>query len=284
MEMPDPGKLLEIATTAARAAVAVHREHLGKVRADEWAEKGTADFVTFVDREAEEEIVGVVRQTFPDHGILAEEGTGAPAGGAPGESTENAVPGSPAPGASDWLWVIDPLDGTTNYLHRYPMYAASVAVLHHGEPIAGAVISGATGEEWTARKDGGAALNGDPIHVSEVDRLSHALIGTGFPFKALDRLPCYLRQFDAVLRQSSGVRRAGSAALDLCHLATGYFDGFWELVLAPWDIAAGTLIVREAGGIVTSLTGDLDIRVGGAVLAGNPVIHAALGKVLQDVE
>ncbi len=285
--MSDSQELLKTAIAAARAAVAVHREHLGRVRADDWSEKGASDFVTFVDREAEEEIVSLVRAHYPDHAILAEEGTGAqpdrtPAGSEDEPSPEDAEPSSARPDATDWLWVIDPLDGTTNYLHRYPMYAASVAVLHRGQPVAGAVISGATGEEWTARAGGGAYLNGAPIHVSEVDQLSRSLIGTGFPFKSLQWLPLYLRQFDAVLRRSSGIRRAGSAALDLCHLATGYFDGFWELVLAPWDIAAGTLIVREAGGIVSSLTGELDILAGGSVLAGNPVIHAALGRLLAD--
>lgn len=266
-EITDPRLLAEIALTAARAAVAVHREHLGKVDPSGWAEKGAADFVTFVDREAEEEIVAILRDRVPHHTILAEEGTGAD-----------------GPSHDDWTWVIDPLDGTTNYLHRYPMYAASVAVLHRGEPVAGAVVSGATGEEWSAYRGGGATLNGEPIRASTVERLDHALIGTGFPFKSRDRLPLYLRQFDAVLRHTSGIRRAGSAALDLCHLATGYFDGFWELVLAPWDIAAGTLIAREAGAVVTALDGPLDILAGGAVLAGNPVIHAALGELLAGVD
>lgn len=269
--MSERQTLLDIALESARAAVEVHRRHLGRVGVEAWAEKGAKDFVTFVDREAEECIVSRIRAHFPEHAILAEEGTAA--------STLSEV----AAASADWLWVIDPLDGTTNYLHRYPMYAASVAVLHRGEPVAGAVVSGATGEEWTALKGGGAYLNGSPIRVSEVDRLPRALIGTGFPFKAKELLPRYLQQFDAVLRHSAGVRRAGSAALDLCHLATGYFDGFWELVLAPWDIAAGVLIVREAGGIVTSLDGELDPTAGGPVLAGNPAIHAALGTLLHTV-
>lgn len=271
----DPRELLDVALAAARAAVEVHRRHLGRVRIEDWSEKGVADFVTHVDREAEEEIVSVIRSRCPDHGILAEEGTAAP----------RAQPaGSPgAASTEDWLWVVDPLDGTTNYLHRYPMYAASVAVLHRGEPIAGAVVSGATGEEWTAFRDGGAFLNDAPIRVSEIDDLPRALIGTGFPFKAKELLPRYLRQFDAILRSTAGIRRAGSAALDLCHLSTGFFDGFWELVLSPWDIAAGTLIVREAGGIVTSPDGPLDLLAGGAVLAGNPSIHASLGKLLREI-
>lgn len=265
---------LPVALAAARAAAAVHRANLGRVRVEDWSEKGVADFVTHVDREAEERVVALIRTHFPEHSILAEEG-------AASLLMDGSASGDRDP---DWLWVVDPLDGTTNFLHRYPMYAASVAVLHRGEPIAGAVVSGATGEEWTAARGGGAFLNGAPIHVSEIDRLPRALIGTGFPFKARALLPRYLRQFDAVLRRTAGIRRAGSAALDLCHLATGFFDGFWELVLAPWDIAAGTLIVREAGGIITAPDGELDLLAGGAVLAGNPAIHAALGEVLRGID
>jgi len=265
-------RLLDTALIAARAAVAVHREHLGQVHRSEWSAKGAADFVTYVDREAEEEIVGVIRASYPDHTIIAEEGTGAEPAGGDGDRSSNTSP---------WTWVIDPLDGTTNYLHRYPMYAVSIAVLMKGEPTVGVVASGATGEEWTAIRGRGAKLDDQAIRVSEVNRLEEALIGTGFPFKALDQLPDYLVQFDRVLRETTGIRRAGSAALDLCHLATGYFDGFWELVLAPWDFAAGALIVREAGGIITALEGELDLEGGGSVLAGNPQIYSELRHLLD---
>ncbi len=255
--------LLDCALAAARAAVAVHRRHLGQVTSDRWSEKGVADFVTDVDREAEDRILAEIRARFPDHAILAEEG-----GGVGSESAE-------------WLWIVDPLDGTTNYLHGYPAYAASVAVAHRGEPVAGVVACAATGEEWWAVRGAGAFHDGRRIRVSGVTDLRLALIGTGFPFKATDRLPDYLRQFDVVLRRTAGIRRAGSAALDLCHVATGYFDGFWELVLYPWDIAAGILIVREAGGVVSSLEDGRDLLAGpGGVLAGNPAIHDALGQLL----
>ncbi|MFW6202484.1 MAG: inositol monophosphatase family protein [Gemmatimonadota bacterium] len=263
----DPNELLETALDAARAAAALHHDHLGRHDTDAWAVKGRADFVTETDREAERRIVERIRTAFPDHAILAEER--ADAGIAPGES--------------DWLWIIDPLDGTTNFLHGYPAYAVSIAVARRGELRAGVVLSSATGEEWTAVRDGGAFKDGEPIRVSSVAAMPEALIGTGFPFKRPEMLPRYMHQLSAVLRATAGVRRAGSAALDLAHLATGWFDGFWELWLAPWDIAAGTLIVREAGGIVTTPAGDdVDLARGGAVLAGNPSIYRALRGLLAD--
>jgi myo-inositol-1(or 4)-monophosphatase len=264
------GELLETARAAARDAAAVHREHLGQVRLEDWSEKGAADFVTHVDRAAEARILERVRRQFPDHAILAEEETG------------DRGASEPGPERDGWLWIVDPLDGTTNYLHGYPMYAVSIGIAHRGELVAGVVHNSATGEEWTAVRGGGATLNGRRVRVSQVDSLPRALIGTGFPFKALHLLPRYTAQFAATLRSSSGVRRAGSAALDLCHVATGWFDGFWELALAPWDVAAGTLIVREAGGLVTRLEGEEDVLDHGSILAGNPAIHALLGQLVRD--
>ncbi|MEJ2185393.1 MAG: inositol monophosphatase family protein [Gemmatimonadota bacterium] len=262
--------LIDIAREAAQAAADVHRSRLGTVPPEAWSEKSTADFVTAVDHEAQDRILEVLHRRAPHHDIMAEE-SGA-------EQDRNG---------SDWLWIVDPLDGTTNYLHGYPAYAASVAVTRRGRLMAGAVIDSARDHVWTATHGGGAFLDGAPVHVSRIDRLSHALIGTGFPFKATHLLPRYLRQFDQVLRHTTGIRRAGAAALDLCHLAAGYFDGFWELWLAPWDIAAGTLIAREAGARVTTLGGDEDLlRDDGeatAVLAGNPAIHEALGALVSPI-
>jgi myo-inositol-1(or 4)-monophosphatase len=262
--------LLETALAAARAAARVHSDHLGRLQVRDWALKGAADFVTHVDREAELRIVEVVRARFPDHDFLVEEGS---AGGVGPDAIGRIAD-------HDWLWIADPLDGTTNYLHGYPAFAASVAVARRGRLLAGAVVGAASGDEWTASAGGGAFLNGEPIRTSRIDRLDHALIGTGFPFKARHLLPLYLRQFDAVLRQSAGVRRAGSAALDLCHVATGYFDGFWELDLLPWDVAAGALVVREAGGVVTTLEGSSAILRQGSILAGNAVIVDRLRAAL----
>jgi myo-inositol-1(or 4)-monophosphatase len=270
----DLDDVLRVAVSAAREAAGVHARCLGRVPAEEWSEKGVHDFVTAVDREAEATIIGCLLEAFPDHRFLAEEQATSPLAAEPaGRFVRD--PGSPG-----WTWVIDPLDGTTNYLHRYPMYSVSVAALCDGKPQVGVVMHGATGETWTAIRGRGAFRDGTRIAVSGTNRLEHALIGTGFPFKALERMPDYLGQFDRVIRRCAGIRRAGSAALDLCHLASGYFDGFWELVLAPWDIAAGTLIVREAGGLVTDLAGSHDVIRGGSVLAGNPFVHAALASIL----
>jgi myo-inositol-1(or 4)-monophosphatase len=262
--------VLDVALAAARDAASIHATHLGRVETDAWTAKGVADFVTHVDRAAEAAILARIRSSFPAHAVLAEE-----------EATRDGAPGVVLPDA-EWVWIVDPLDGTTNFLHRYPIYAVSIAVVHRGELVAGAVMSGATQETWCALRGGGEFKDGQRIHVSAIDRLDLALIGTGFPFKTVERLPEYLPQFAAVLRQSSGIRRAGSAALDLCYVATGSFDGFWELTLAPWDVAAGALIVREAGGVVTRLDGDTEVLAPGGLLAGNPVIHATLGDLLRD--
>jgi myo-inositol-1(or 4)-monophosphatase len=268
----DPRELALTALEAARLAAAVHRRHLGSVAESEWAEKGVADFVTRVDREAEAAATGHIRRRFPAHDMMAEE------------STELGDPASILArfDAADHIWLVDPLDGTTNYLHAYPAYAASVGVATGGDVVAGAVVDGTTGTEWMAWRGGGAWRDGARIEVSRIERSDRALIGTGFPFKLLDRLPEYLRQLDAVLRATSGVRRAGSAALDLCHVADGRFDGFWELWLAPWDVAAGTLLVREAGGVVTAVDGCPDVRAGGSIVAGNPAVHARLLSLLGE--
>lgn len=265
-------ELLMVARQAAQDAAAVHREFLGRVEVEAWSQKGTADFVTHVDRAAEAAIVDRIREVFPGHRLVAEESATERSGGSGVTS---------AAGEDEWTWIIDPLDGTTNYLHGYPEYAVSIGVTRGSVLQAAVVLNGATGEEWNAVRNGGAFLDGARIAVSQIGDMPHALIGTGFPFKSLHLLPVYTRQLEAALRSTSGVRRAGSAALDLCHVAAGRFDGFWELDLAPWDVAAGTLIVREAGGVVTRLDGGSDVLGQGSVLAGNPTIHAALGELMR---
>jgi myo-inositol-1(or 4)-monophosphatase len=266
----DAEQLADIALHAGRLGAAVHRRHAGEVAMEEWAEKGASDFVTRVDREAERVIIAAIRECCPGHDIMAEESARL---GDPDEVRATFD-------ACEYLWVVDPLDGTTNFLHGYPAYAASVAVAHRGEVIAGAVVEGHGDGAWWAWQGGGAWRNGQRVAVSGVDRLGLALIGTGFPFKVPDLIPGYLRQFDAVLRHTSGIRRAGAAALDLCHVADGRLDGFWELWLAPWDIAAGVLVAREAGATVTTLDGGPDVRAAGPIIAGNPTIHAALSGLL----
>ncbi len=262
---------LATALQAGRIAAAVHTRYLGTVRAEDWSEKGSADFVTHVDREAEARIAEVISATFPEHDILAEEA---------------ASEGAARLAESEWLWVVDPLDGTTNYLHQYPVYCASIALLQCGEPVAGAVVCAPSHDEWAAARGGGAFHNGKRIHVSSTERLQRALIGTGFPFKVPSLVERYLTQFAEILPRVSDIRRAGSAALDLCHLASGYFDGFWELDLRPWDYAAGTVLVREAGGIVSGLhdggarIGDLDWQTGSGLLAGNAYVYEQLRSII----
>lgn len=273
---PAPDDLLATAIAAARAGAAVHAAHRGGVEQSAWDRKRAADFVTFVDREAEQEVLRAIRAVHPDHDVLAEEGTeGTLLAGVVEPNPHVAARAHPGP-----LWVIDPLDGTTNYLHGYRAYAASVAVCFGGEPAAGAVIDGYTGEVWSASRGGGARLDERRLSVSAIDALENALVGTGFPFKTPDRIREQLDMLDVVLRATSGVRRAGSAALDLCHVAAGYFDGFFELDLAPWDIAAGVLMVREAGGVITDLSGGVPVTGERGVLAGNRPIHGRLGDLL----
>ncbi|HSJ31966.1 MAG TPA: inositol monophosphatase family protein [Longimicrobiales bacterium] len=252
---PERAGVLGIALTAATGAATLIRSRADEASTLEWREKSSTDFVSDVDMAAEETIRAVLARECPDAVIVAEEGS-------PDAALGAAI-----------TFVVDPLDGTTNFLHGYPEYAVSIGVLEHGTPVAGVVINAATGERFTARAGGGAWRNGTPIRVSRITSPAHALIGTGFPFKHLDQLEAYQRQFAAVMRATSGVRRAGAAALDLADVACGRFDGFWELVLMPWDFAAGLLLVREAGGMVTNLDGTDPGFGESAIVAGNPAIH-----------
>jgi myo-inositol-1(or 4)-monophosphatase len=171
------------------------------------------------------------------------------------------------------VFVVDPLDGTTNFLHGFPEYAVSIGVVVDGELVAGVVRHVVTGETYTALAGAGAKRDGAPVRVSSTTSPQRALIGTGFPFSSMDRIDEYLPQFAAVASQTAGMRRAGSAALDLAHVAAGHFDAFWELKLAPWDIAAGLLLVREAGGLVTDLSGAPARVTHTGLVAGNPIMH-----------
>lgn len=250
-------ELLAVALAAADAASEVHLRHVGKVRMGEANEKKRSDFVSIVDLEAQEAALAVIRERFPDHAILAEEEGGSSAGidGIPG--------GTP-------VWVIDPLDGTTNFLHGHPAFAASVGVAIDGVGVAGAVVAGATGERWWGVRGGGAFRNGEEIRTSGIRVLRHALVGTGFPFKHPEKLPDYQAEFARVLQATSGIRREGAAAIDLCYLAQGVFDTFWEEVLFPWDIAAGIVILTEAGGVAVRRDGSpVDPTRGGPVIAAN---------------
>ena len=230
----------------------------------EWGIKGHADFVSDVDRAAEQAIRDLLLDALPGARIVGEE-----------LSPETHV--GDAPGV---VFVVDPLDGTTNFLHGYPEYAVSIGALIDGRPAAAVVVNVPTGERFTAVRGEGAWRDDAPIRVSSIVDPIRALIGTGFPFRNRELVPEYLGQFERIMRTTAGVRRSGSAALDLCDVACGRFDAFWELHLSPWDIAAGLLIVREAGGLVTDLRGR-DAPVGaGPIVAGNPTMHAWLLGVL----
>ncbi|MFQ5530081.1 MAG: inositol monophosphatase family protein [Gemmatimonadota bacterium] len=270
--MADAGniELLEVARSASEAAAEVHATTAGRFGPAAWREKGRSDFVTEVDLEAERRIVETIRARFPDHAILAEE-----------RGEEHREDASEAP----VRWIIDPLDGTTNWLHGYPEYAVSIAAEDSDGLRAGVVLNSATGECFEASRGDGARRDGERIRVSDLSEVALALVGTGFPFKRLDLLPTYLETFATVLRETAGIRRAGAAALDLCDVACGRLDAFFEFHLMPWDVAAGALIVREAGGRFEPLPvpglpvpgADL---AGGGFAAGNQVIWDAFRKLL----
>ena len=266
MPHQDLTALSEVIVIAAKAAAEIVRAAAPTARKLEWEEKGTADFVSAVDRAAEERIGAIVRERFPDAAILGEELS-------PTARAENGL-----------MFLVDPLDGTTNFLHGYPEFAVSIAAQSDGELLAGAVLNVSTRELFTATVRGGAYCNGERISVSSTDNPARALIGTGFPFRQIGELSQYMREFDLIARRTAGVRRAGSAALDLADVAAGRFDGFWELTLSPWDVAAGILLIREAGGVVTDLEGTPAIPHFGGYVAGNPAIHAWLMRTLDEAD
>lgn len=223
--------------------------------ADAWTEKTRFDFATQVDREAEELIAETLTDLVPGSEVVGEELS------------------PDAPRRAQIVWLVDPLDGTTNYLHGYPQYAVSIGALVSGVLSVGVVHDVARDVAYRAARGQGAWSGGRRLAVSAVADPSRALVGTGFPFRSLEHLDAYLRQFAAVTRAASGIRRAGSAALDLADVAAGRFDAFWEQALAPWDVAAGVLLVREAGGLVTTLDGKEDVLGHGSIVAGNPVMY-----------
>ena len=260
---PRDEELLAIAIEAARGAARVIRDATGGRAKLVWETKGQSDFVSEVDKASEREIAAIIKRRLPTASLLGEE------------LTPTAIAGRGI------VVIADPLDGTTNFLHGYPEYAVSIAIARDGAPSVGVVLNVARDEEFTARRGEGAYLNGKRIKVSSLREPGRALIGTGFPFKTLEKLPPYLEQFSLVMRGTAGIRRAGSAALDLSNVACGRFDAFWELVLAPWDVAAGILMVQEAGGIVTDLDGNAAELQAGAFVAGNPPMHAWLLQTVR---
>jgi len=263
-KVQDHKELLDSAIRAAKMAAHHIRAVEKPSNPSLWGEKGTSDFVTQVDRDCEKLIAELLLREHPGSVVLGEELSPHAA------SIDSGV-----------TWVVDPLDGTTNYLHDYPAYAVSIAAVADGILRAGVVIDVLRERVYHATTDGGAWCDGQSIRVSSTNDIAFALIGTGFPFKTLKQLPRYLHQFATILTSTSGIRRAGSAALDLADLAAGRLDGFWELSLAPWDVAAGTLLVREAGGLVTDTEGNPNVIRQGALVGGNPTVHTWLLEVME---
>lgn len=254
--------MLNIALRAARSAgelIVRSTERLDVISVNE---KEAKDYVSEIDRAAEQVIVNALRKAYPNHGILAEEG--------------GALEGS-GDGA-DYQWIIDPLDGTTNFVRGVPHYAVSIACKYRGRLEHAVVLDPVRQEEFTASRGRGAALNGRRLRVSSRKSLEGALLGTGFPFRdgQLDNLDSYLNMFRALVGQTAGLRRAGAASLDLAYVAAGRFDGFWELGLQPWDMAAGVLLIREAGGVVTDIRGGDRAMKTGNVVGGTLRVHQAL--------
>jgi myo-inositol-1(or 4)-monophosphatase len=256
--------MLNIAVKAARAAGSIISRASMDVDRLTVTSKGSNDFVTEVDQAAEQIIIETLLQAYPGHGILAEE-----------SGREHGAQ------HSDYVWIIDPLDGTTNFIHGLPQYAVSIALAHKGRVEQAVVYDPAHNDLFYATKGKGAFLNDRRLRVSKRTRMLEALIGTGFPFRKGDNFKRYMKMFEEVMQACAGLRRPGSAALDLCYVAAGWYDGFFETGLAPWDVAAGSLIVTEAGGLVGNFTGEADFLHQREVLAGNPKIYAQLVQMLS---
>jgi len=253
--------LLNIAIRAARRAGDLIVRSLPRLDSIHVATKGRNDFVTEIDRLAEQEIINTIRRTHPDHGFLGEE--------------------SGRSGSEEHFWIIDPLDGTTNFLHGFPTFAVSIAFQTRGRLDQAVVYDPMRQELFTASRGDGAQLEGRKIRVSNQRGLEGALIGTGFPFRSnVQWADAYLAMFKTVMGATAGIRRPGAAALDLAYVAAGRLDGFWEFGLHPWDTAAGTLLIQEAGGRVGTLLGE-DYKQGGNILAGAPKVFEALVEALR---
>ena len=252
--------MLNTAVKAARRAGAIINRAAQNLDALTVQNKQDNDYVSEVDRAAEQEIISILLSAYPNHAILAEE--------------------SGTQGESEFEWIIDPLDGTTNYLHGFQQYGVSIALAHKGVLTHAVIFDPARNDLFTASKGGGAFLNDRRLRVSKRIYLKEALIGTGFPYRDFTNLDAYMAMFKEMLQKTSGVRRPGAACLDLAYVAAGRLDGFWEFGLNPWDIAAGVLLVQEAGGLVGDFRGEQNYMQSGDVLAGNPKIFSQLLQLI----
>ncbi len=255
--------MLNIAVKAARRAGGIINRATQNLDLLHVSRKAHSDYVSEVDNTAEDAIINVLLEAYPNHSILAEES------GARGD-----------PSKSEYQWIIDPLDGTTNFLHGFPQYAVSIALKHRGVLTQAVVYDPSGNELFTASRGRGAYLNDHRLRVSKRNQLSDCLIGTGFPFREFSHMNAYLAIFKDIMPKVAGIRRPGSAALDLAYVAAGRYDGFWELKLSPWDIAAGCLLITEAGGLVGDLEGNDTYMQSGHIVAGNPKIFGQLLQVI----
>lgn len=253
----------DTAIRAAKAASKIQLENLGKISAGQIDTKKQFDFVTFVDKTSESTIIETIRTEFPDHQFYGEESHKEEGGG--------------------HRWIIDPLDGTTNYIHGIPFFSISIALEVEHEIVLGVVYDPVRDEMFVAEKGKGTTLNDQPVRVSAITDPAVSLITTGFPFRAKEYIDIYQRSFKDILFQASGVRRMGSAALDFSYIACGRSEGFWEIKLGPWDVAAGSLLVREAGGVITDFSGGDEYIWTGNVVASNGHLHDMLLGSVQKV-
>ncbi len=255
--------MLNTAIKAARAAGSIINRAALDLDVLKVGQKGPNDFVSEVDQAAERAIIDVLLEAYPGHAILAEE-----------SGRERGAK------HSDYLWIIDPLDGTTNFLHGFPVYAASIALSFRGQVQQAVVYDPTRNDLFYASRGRGAFLNDRRLRVSKRTRLHDALIGTGFPFRKGDNFKRYVKMFEEVMQSCAGLRRPGAAALDLCYVAAGYYDGFFETGLQPWDAAAGSLMITEAGGLIGNFTGESDFLYQREVVAGNPKVYGQLVQIL----
>lgn len=260
---PSPNDFLEVAVEAARKGGAIIAEAMDLPK--NVAYKTEVDLVTETDKKSEAAIVECLRKYFPQHAIVAEEG------GISGPDF-----------AAKYKWYVDPLDGTTNFAHGYPVFAVSIGLFENGQPLVAAICNPVTRDIFTATRGGGAYRNEKRIHVSKVEKLAKSLVATGFPTHKRVQNPNIHYYWEFTLR-SHGVRRAGAAALDLCSVACGHFDGFWEFGLKPWDTAAGTLLVQEAGGVVSDFAGRPYTPGGPQILASNGLVHEEMRELVSEI-
>jgi myo-inositol-1(or 4)-monophosphatase len=254
--------MIETAIQAAKSASKILIDNFGKISSKDIKVKMRNDFLTFVDEQSEITIITILQDAFPDHSILAEES---------GWKKHK----------SDFEWIIDPLDGTKNYISGIPVFSISIALRHLNQIQLGVVLDPVRNELFHAQRGEGAFLNGKKIQVSSRENLEECLLATGFPFKQKESLPTYVKCFQDIFQHCSGMRRMGSAALDLAYVAAGRFDGFWELGLSPWDMAAGSIIIEEAGGNISDFWGKNSQLTSGYIAASNGHIHPDIIRIIQ---